>query len=246
MVEPGEEDLDKLKLKIDPTSVTLPYIAQSRAEVSVISYRKDPWDVIDKDSWITVEPNDKRDKITITVAENIEYSQRTGKVTIGYDDGENVMLEVIQTEYGIVFPEYPEEDDDVGDLEYTLDFSENNSYILNTTGDECTFIGVCKILNWPEGANTANLRIALPTMSGSFSTSEDITTDVKINGSYNVYVDGAYATAQNFIFNINNTSGSDSINLPTVESTITQQEFNVEVSVSLGGNIDGYLKITLS
>ena len=125
VVEPGEEDLDKLKLKIDPTSITLPYVAQSRAEVSVISYRKDDWvESIDGD-WISITINEKRDKITVTVEENKEYSSRTGYITIGYEDGESAKLEVNQTKYGIEFPEYPEEEpeDDINKHSINYDWS---------------------------------------------------------------------------------------------------------------------------
>lgn len=143
VVEPGEEDLDKLKLKIDPTSVTLPYVAQSRAEVSVISYRKDPWTATVDGDWISIDVNEKRDKITITVAENKEYSSRTGYITIGYDDDESVKIEVIQTEFGIVFPEYPEEEPEGDNNEHainhfwtTLDFNNGGTIsVVHSIGE---------------------------------------------------------------------------------------------------------------
>ena len=116
IVEPGEEDLNSLKIKVDPTSVTLPYVAQSRAEVTVTSYRKDPWVATVDVDWITIEINEKRDKITITVAENKEYTSRTGYITLGYDDDdENATIKVIQTEFGIVFPEDGGDDNGGGD-----------------------------------------------------------------------------------------------------------------------------------
>ena len=102
VVEPGEEDLNSLRLKIYPTSVTLPYVAESRAEVSVISYRKDLWEAAVDVDWITINTNEKRDKITITVAENKEYTSRTGHITVGYgddNDDEKVTIEVTQAEF---------------------------------------------------------------------------------------------------------------------------------------------------
>ena len=116
ITEPTAENLASLVLKVDPTSITLPYVGQSRAEVSVISYRQDKWSARTDYDWITIEINGDGNKAIISVSENSNYSRRNGEVEFYYpedtENSETAILTVIQTEYGIVFPE--EEDPEGG------------------------------------------------------------------------------------------------------------------------------------
>ena len=230
IVDPGEEDLKKLKLKIDPTEIILPYVGKSRAKVAVSSFRKTDWSASTECEWITININDKRTEATIIVEEN-KGKQREETVLFyypedGIDGPETIKLKVIQTEYGILI------ENGSSLLSYTLDFSSDTPQELSLD-NSCIFSGICKISKWaPYLGPSQDLKIEnIATLKCDFNYTGDRTIDPEVTLYCEITIDGA--DTHRTVTSTVPVSNSFTCDLGKTQNTVTKKDESEEVEVNI-------------
>ena len=252
IVQPGEEDVNQLKLSISPSEVSLPYTNDAKETVKVVSFRQDKWQykfVSDKEGsakaetpdWLNVSVGDDGNSLIVKTTQINNGPIRTAYVKFYYEeDVEEGPVLTIQQLRNTTYS-------DPSNFKWTI--SDVKKELICDGKSIITFTGTGKLINSPTDKNRININIKLPSIKVTAPWSDDnskftFASSVDIDfGSWEKFNGPTYV--DNMLDGIGTVSLGNSISNISVDTTYT---INIKITSTEYPNTDiyeGYEKILL-
>ena len=252
IVQPGEEDVNQLKLSISPSEVSLPYTKDAKETIKVVSFRQDKWQykfVSDKEGsakaetpdWLNVSVGDDGNSLIVKTTQINNGPIRTAYVKFYYEeDAEEGLVLTIQQLRNTTYS-------DPSNFKWTI--SDVKKELICDGKSVITFNGTGKLINLPTDKNRININIKLPSIKVTAPWSDDnskftFASSVDIDfGSWEKFNGPTYV--DNMLDGIGIVSLGNSNSNISVDTTYT---INIKVTSTEYPNTDiyeGYEKILL-